>query len=389
MKKVLVINTLYKEFGGEDSNINDEVEALKKNFEVKYLEYDNKNKLNLYDLLSFLFRSNISSNQILEDTLNKFNPDYAYVHNVWFKANLGIFKILDKKQVKVLHKLHNYRFECSRYLFKKNHLKSKTICNACGYKKENNLFFNKYYKESYLKSLLLNYFSRKYFKILKNSNYKLLVLSEFQRNYLENLGFKKNNISIYPNPINLEFKKSNSYKVNSEYIVFAGRLEQTKGIEEVLYSWLNFKPLDLKLKIIGTGFEFERLSQKYNDNSIKFIGSISNENALKEIKNSRAVVTATKLYEGQPRVLLEASSFGVPSIFPNFGGMPEFFPSDYKLSFEQFNYEQLNENISKLNNEDLLIEESLKLSKFISKKFNDKVNYEKFTSILNELDKNE
>lgn len=389
MKKVLVINTLYKEFGGEDSNINDEVEALKKNFEVKYLEYDNRNKLNLYDLLSFLFRSNISSNQILEDTLNKFNPDYAYVHNVWFKANLGIFKILDKKQVKVLHKLHNYRFECSRYLFKKNHLKSKTICNACGYKKKNNLFFNKYYKESYLKSLLLNYFSRKYFKILKNSNYKLLVLSEFQRNYLENLGFKKNNISIYPNPINLEFKKSNSYKVNSEYIVFAGRLEQTKGIEEVLYSWLNFKPLDLKLKIIGTGFEFERLSQKYNDNSIKFIGSISNENALKEIKNSRAVVTATKLYEGQPRVLLEASSFGVPSIFPNFGGMPEFFPSDYKLSFEQFNYEQLNENISKLNNEDLLIEESLKLSKFMSKKFNDKVNYEKFTSILNELDKNE
>lgn len=389
MKKVLVINTLYKEFGGEDSNINDEVEALKKNFEVKYLEYDNKNKLNLYDLLSFLFRSNISSNQILEDTLNKFNPDYAYVHNVWFKANLGIFKILDKKQVKVLHKLHNYRFECSRYLFKKNHLKSKTICNACGYKKENNLFFNKYYKESYLKSLLLNYFSRKYFKILKNSNYKLLVLSEFQRNYLKNLGFKKNNISIYPNPINLEFKKSNSYKVNSEYIVFAGRLEQTKGIEEVLYSWLNFKPLGLKLKIIGTGFEFERLSQKYNDNSIKFIGSISNENALKEIKNSRAVVTATKLYEGQPRVLLEASSFGVPSIFPNFGGMPEFFPSDYKLSFEQFNYEQLNENISKLNNEDLLIEESLKLSKFISKKFNDKVNNEKFTSILNELDKNE
>ena len=141
------------------------------------------------------------------------------------------------------------------------------------------------------------------------------------------------------------------------------------------------------MKIIGTGFEFERLSQKYNDNSIKFIGSISNENALKEIKNSRAVVTATKLYEGQPRVLLEASSFGVPSIFPNFGGMPEFFPSDYKLSFEQFNYEQLNENISKLNNKDLLIEESLKLSKFISKKFNDKVNYEKFTSILNELDK--
>lgn len=389
MKKVLVINTLYKKFGGEDSNIKDEVEALKKNFEVEYLEYDNKNKLNLHDILSFLFRSNISSNRLLEDTVNKFNPDYAYVHNVWFKANLGIFRILDKKQVKVLHKLHNYRFECSRHLIKKNHLKSKTVCNACGYRKENNLFFNKYYKESYLKSFLLNYFSRKYFKILKNSDYKLLVLSEFQKSYLQNLGFKKSNISIYYNPINLNFKKSNNYKVNSGYIVFAGRIEQTKGIEEVLLSWLKIRPLDLKLKIIGTGIEFERLSQKYNDNSIEFIGSISNENALREIKNSRAVVTATKLYEGQPRVLLEASSFGVPSIFPNFGGMPEFFPSDYRLSFEQFNYEQLNENMDNLNNKDLLIQESLKLSNFVNKKFNNKVSYEKFVSILNEFDKDE
>ena len=44
------------------------------------------------------------------------------------------------------------------------------------------------------------------------------------------------------------------------------------------------------------------------------------------------------MFEGQPRLLFEAASFGVPSIYPSFGGMDEYFPDDYEFSFEQFNY---------------------------------------------------
>ena len=35
------------------------------------------------------------------------------------------------------------------------------------------------------------------------------------------------------------------------------------------------------------------------------------------------------MFEGQPRILCEASSLKVPSIFPSFGGMDEFFPANY------------------------------------------------------------
>ena len=59
------------------------------------------------------------------------------------------------------------------------------------------------------------------------------------------------------------------------------------------------------------------------------------------------------MYEGQPRLLCEASSLGIPSIFPNFGGMNEFFPPEYELSFEQYNHEDLNEKLLLLNNKDL------------------------------------
>jgi len=110
MKKILIINTKYKELGGEDSNILDEIDLLSKHHKVEYLEFDNSKKLNIFDLLSFLNNSNFISNKIVSRKIDEFKPDVAYVHNTWFKANLGIFKILKKKKVPVIVKIHNFRY---------------------------------------------------------------------------------------------------------------------------------------------------------------------------------------------------------------------------------------------------------------------------------------
>ena len=95
-----------------------------------------------------------------------------------------------------------------------------------------------------------------------------------------------------------------------------------------------------------------------------------------------ANITATKLLEGQPRVLLEASSYGVPSIYPNFGGMNEFFPSDYKLSFNQFNYDDLEKKILMLHNTKLLSDESKEITKHLTSNYTEEILYRKFENIL-------
>ena len=56
---------------------------------------------------------------------------------------------------------------------------------------------------------------------------------------------------------------------------------------------------------------------------------MDNKKVLNEIKDAKAIVTATKLLEGQPTLLCEASSLGIPSIFPRTGGISEFFPQSY------------------------------------------------------------
>ncbi len=384
MKKILVINTKYRIFGGEDSNIIDEIKLLKKYFHIEYLEYNNSDNLSLYDVISLLNNSNNASNKRLIEVIKRFKPDVAYVHNTWFKSNLGIFDILKSEGIQTFVKIHNYRFDCSRYRFSSEHLKGSLQCPACGLDREKVGKFNKYYSDSFIKSYFLSRYSRKYLDILKNYPLKVLVLSRFQKKYLINLGIDKDKISIYLNPIEIKEENYKDYEPGSNYVVYAGRVIKDKGVEELLQSWHKVEPKNLTLKIIGSGDISNKLEKKYKYNSIQFLGLLDNNEAKEIIKGSRAVITATKLYEGQPRVLLEASSYGVPSIYPSFGGMDEFFPEDYELSFKQFNYDDLNNKLLALTDQNFLIQESKKVIDFVSANLNEEILINQLNSFINE-----
>ena len=49
---------------------------------------------------------------------------------------------------------------------------------------------------------------------------------------------------------------------------------------------------------------------------------------------SKVVISATKLYEGQPTLLCEATMNYIPVIFPNSGGINEFLPKNYKFLYD-------------------------------------------------------
>ena len=112
---------------------------------------------------------------------------------------------------------------------------------------------------------------------------------------------------------------------------------------------------------------------------------LPNKDVLEIISTSKAVITATKLYEGQPRLLCEASSLRTISIFPSYGGMEDFFPEDYIYKFEQFNYLDLVKKINLLANEDKRInseEKYLTTQKILSSE----VIHKKFEDLISEYE---
>ena len=380
MKKLLIVHNFYKDFGGEDSNIHEELEYFKKDYEVDFFYEKNKSFLNIFDILSFFIRSNIMTNRKFKETLNKFKPDVVYIHNTWFKVNLGIFDVLKKKKVKVILKIHNFRYECGRHFLAKNHLSNRYKCDACGFSNPYFFFLNKYYSESYVKSFFLFLYSLKYFKIIKYYPITLLAVNSFHRQKLIESGIDQEKIKIFNNPINFQnYPKGNK----SSSIVYAGRVSKEKGVEELIQAWSQSNLLHCDLLIIGEGEIKTKLERKYKDKNVKFLGYLPNDKVLEYINNAKAVVTATKLYEGQPRLLCEASSLGTVSIYPSFGGMDEFFPQDYSYSFKQFDYEDLTKVLNLLEDENVYQVAVQDVKNYIFNKLNKNKIDNQFLEILN------
>ena len=383
MKKVLLIHNLYRETGGEDVAVKREAEILKKHFQVKTVYFSNEVDNLLKRAPLFFTSKNKKSEEHISKIIEDYNPDIAYVHNTWFEASISIFDILKKYNIKTILKLHNFRYYCTSTFSHKKHIGNNQYCHACGQKKNQFKVFNKYFSNSYLKSFMVNLYGRKYFNILKFYDLKIVVLTKFHQSFLVNLGVATEKINVMPNLMEKN-SSENKYSLESDYLVYAGRVSEEKGVEELILAFLNCNFSDKYLKIIGSGPLLEELKKKYDEPSILFLDNLDNSEVLKIISNSKAVVTSTKLFEGQPTLLCEAASLSIPSIFPKSGGIEEFFPKQYPLSFTQFDYKELTEKLLMVENTEFLSSTGRESKEFFSKNFNETGTINILKRVINE-----
>ena len=140
MKKLLVIHTEYQEKGGEDIAVRNEINFLSKYFETEELIFSNVVENYFSQTLNFFRNKNPKSIKIIENKIEKFKPDIVYIHNTWFKVSLGLFDLLEKKKIKPILKIHNFRYDCTKsQLISKQITKIDTI-NIDTFSKNNNFF---------------------------------------------------------------------------------------------------------------------------------------------------------------------------------------------------------------------------------------------------------
>jgi glycosyltransferase involved in cell wall biosynthesis len=357
VRKILLIHTKYQNIGGEDIAVDNEIDLLEKEYEIKSLILENSFKTFFLNLIG------LNNNQKkINNLIEQHNPSIVYFQNTWFSIPSSYIRLLSKRNLDVRIKLHNFRYICCSSYLLKNHVSNMESCGACGIENKKYKFFNKYFEESYLKSIYSIYFHKKFFSLIKDANLKIYVLTNFHRNFLINKGINEEKISVLRNY--LPEVKFGSVIKDDDYILYAGRISKEKGIIELLESFNKSNVQNLGLKIIGSGPLLDYVKKIYSSEKIKFYGALDNKEVLNYIKNAKAVVTATKMYEGQPNLLCESSLLGKVSIFPNAGGIKEFFPQDSSFMYDQFQYDQLVEKIISLKDNGNLDAEGIKNKKF-------------------------
>ena len=206
-------------------------------------------------------------------------------------------------------------------------------------------------------------------------------MNKFHKEYLKDVGIQQN-VHIISNPLSTHEISKNQYNPQSLNIVYAGQISKQKGVDMLIKVWNKFQNKNLVLNLIGKVVD-EDLLENQKNKSIIYHGEKSNIETLNFISSSRAVITTTKMFEGHPRLLSEASIMGIPSIYPSFGGMDEYFPKDYGLNFIQFDYEDLLLKLNKLHNIDFLTEVSKDIMENYILEFSIKNNLERLREVFN------
>tara|TARA_X000001036_G_scaffold422832_1_gene446160 strand:- start:1827 stop:2975 length:1149 start_codon:yes stop_codon:yes gene_type:complete len=379
MKKILIIHTRYRESGGEDTAVLNEIDILNKSYEVKTLFFENKINNILMDIIALITSSNVSSKTKTKKIIESFSPDIIYVHNTWFKASISVLKLINNTDIPSYIKIHNYRYICANTFFASKHLNKNDYCVFCGFTKKRYQIFNKFYPDSYLKSLFLIFYGIQYRNHLKSTNSKLLVLTNFHKQLLIERINPKKEPSILKNCISEDLVAFQAKKINQ--IIYAGRISKEKGIEELIKSFLKVFDNNVKLKIIGEGPILNEMIGKFSQKNIEFTGYQNNSTVLKEISISLASIMATKLVEGQPMLLTECIKLGTPIIVPNIGGIKEFLPNDYELLYDYKNNKSLIEKLELIKN----LTKRSEIEEILKRFYSDHLSQEKYLKRFSDI----
>jgi len=319
--KILIVHNKYQSnnIGGEDIVYKNELESLQKRLGVeKVFHYEVSNDdISKFKLLFEIWFSRVHYKNINKIILEN-KIDIVHVHNFYPLLTPSIFKAAKNSGAKVIHTLHNYRLWCISGILYRDGF---GICEQCT---KNKFSFagilNKCYRNSLMQSIVaqMSFWFYRATRVFHNIDY-FFVLTNFQKEKVKLLGIRESKIILKPNSLNMAFDK----KYDKKDYTYVGRLEESKGIYELLKVW-NTLDERFVLTIIGGGEIEEELREKYNKTNIIFKGKCSREETLTNISKAKYLIQPSLLYETFGLTIIEAMSFGVPVIGFDIGTRGDF-----------------------------------------------------------------
>ena len=315
--RILVAHNRYQQRGGEDVVFENEVKLLgASGHDVDTLVVSNDAIVSLFDktLTALRTAKNPTGTAAMARAIDRFRPDIVHVHNFFPMLSPAIYRICQRARIPVVQTLHNYRPICAAGHF----LRNGHVCTLCLHGSPVWGVVHRCYRGSIIGSVgivrMIAVHRRR--GTWRNDVDRFIVLSEFGRRIFIEAGFPAERIDVKPNFME---DPGEPLDIPRGGVLFVGRLSKEKGVDALIKASIRF---DFPLRIAGSGSELGLLRGQAGPN-VTFLGQLSPDAILAEIRRAAAVAVPSLWYEGFPMVVLEAFACATPVIASRIGALAE------------------------------------------------------------------
>lgn len=154
-------------------------------------------------------------------------------------------------------------------------------------------------------------------KIIINTVDHVVCISEHVRDCVHT--YRQDNLYVMPSFVDM----ASSIPQSKTNYIFLGRMEEHKHPEHAIEAVLEYNKIynkNAQLNLVGDGNLFDFLKNKYADNPfVKFWGHVSTAKKKEILANGRILILPSER-EGLPVVIIEALSYGIPTITTDYLG---------------------------------------------------------------------
>lgn len=253
--------------------------------------------------------------------------EIVHVHNTLFAVSPSVFWAVRAAGVPAVQTLHNFRLFCPNGVL----LREGKVCEDCPRQKGGlfNAVRHGCYRGSRAQSAVCAFLYAFHRLLGTYRRVHLIALTEFDKEKLLEFNarhpvFDPAKLYLRPNAAVPEgaLPPLRPLAARKNQVVFAGRLEELKGLRTAIEAWrlLENDPAAPKLLLCGAG-PLEGWARENAGENVEFLGQISHEALCALLAESRAALAPSLCYESFALVPAEAHAMGTPVIASDLGNV--------------------------------------------------------------------
>jgi len=257
----------------------------------------------------------------LKAALREHRPDVVHVHNTFPLISPAVLYACRDARAPVVATIHNYRLGCAAGTF----FRSGAVCHDCTRGLPIRAVVHGCYRGSAVATV-----PRAVELSLHRQAWRSLVsayifISASERDLLSGLDLAPDRVFVRHNLIPHRSRPSTA---RTPTVVYAGRLEETKGIRVLMAGWDRYRGNSadpaLNLVIVGGGSLGDEVTAWASAlPSVQMTGTVSGDRCAELISQARAVLLPSSWEETFGLVAVEAMAAGVPPIAAGHGSFTE------------------------------------------------------------------